>query len=118
MQEARQLHNTLIGKSEGWKNHPALKMWIGHANGLALYHNIFLDHCINVHKIKVEKSSFIEIDSKVTFPWWIGNKYFIAAHKSNLLRKNESFYRQYGWTEPLDLPYIWPNSNLEKKCKS
>jgi hypothetical protein len=27
---------------------------------------------------------------------------------SNLIRKNPQHYSQYGWTEPQDLPYIWP----------
>lgn len=32
----------------------------------------------------------------------------VSAHRSNLLKKDYAFYSEYGWTEPLDLPYIWP----------
>lgn len=31
-----------------------------------------------------------------------------ASHRSNLLRKEPEYYTQFGWTEPPDLPYVWP----------
>ena len=31
-----------------------------------------------------------------------------ASHRSNLLRKDPEHYMQFGWTEPPDLPYVWP----------
>ena len=31
-----------------------------------------------------------------------------ASHRSNLLRKEPAHYTQFGWTEPPDLPYVWP----------
>jgi len=32
---------------------------------------------------------------------------FVNRH-SNLLRKMPEHYKQFGWTEPDTLPYIWP----------
>ena len=43
-------------------------------------------------------------------PKWLGNKKFHASHRSNLLRKDREWYSQFGWTEPDDLPYIWPTN--------
>ena len=39
--EAYQILNVLTGKSKGngWKNHPAVKMWKGYENALKLYLN-------------------------------------------------------------------------------
>jgi hypothetical protein len=42
------------------------------------------------------------------YPPWLGDEAFHASHRSNLLRKNPEWYGQFGWTEPDDLPYVWP----------
>jgi hypothetical protein len=41
-------------------------------------------------------------------PPWLGDNTFHASHKSNLLRKDPVWYGQFGWSEPTDLPYVWP----------
>ena len=41
-------------------------------------------------------------------PTWLGNEAFHASHRSNLLRKDAVHYSQFGWSEPADLPYVWP----------
>jgi hypothetical protein len=41
-------------------------------------------------------------------PPWLGDPALHASHRSNLLRKDAQFYRRWGWTEPPDLPYVWP----------
>lgn len=33
---------------------------------------------------------------------------FHASHRSNLLRKDPVWYSQFNWTEPNNLPYVWP----------
>jgi hypothetical protein len=48
------------------------------------------------------------VNKSFSYPDWFGNKEFHASHRSNLLRKDPEFYGKYGWTEPHDLPYIWP----------
>ena len=42
------------------------------------------------------------------YPKWLGNEAFHASHRSNLLRKDSIHYGQFGWTEPHNLPYVWP----------
>ena len=41
-------------------------------------------------------------------PNWIGCDAFHASHRSNLLRKDATWYGQFGWQETADLPYVWP----------
>jgi hypothetical protein len=95
----------------GWSNHPAAKMWNGYENALVSY-GLFIckewigrdynDTCFD--KIL----SYCDEDANTTLPPWLGNEDFHAAHRSNLLRKDPIHYGQFGWTEPNDLPYIWP----------
>ena len=118
----------------GWPNHPASKMWDGHKYHLGIY----LLAGIQVleergkyypeiqKKILDEMEKFIDTGA----PKWLGNPEFHASHRSNLLRKvklaqekarlskkdkhikdaryMKEWYDQFNWSEPNDLPYIWP----------
>lgn len=83
-------------------------------------------------KTEIEMKKFSDTGA----PSWLGNIEFHASHRSNLLRKvNEAiqkavdaintnhsrrdhyikvaeymkqWYSQFGWTEPSNLPYVWP----------
>jgi hypothetical protein len=102
----------------GWKNHPASKMWQGSKTYLCEY--LVALH-IQLNKIgRNYPKTFDEIiailcklpASEDKKPPWLGDPAFHAAHRSNLLRKDTekgwNWYHQFGWTEPEDLPYIWP----------
>lgn len=52
VREAKQILNVLEGKSKGYKNHPAVLMWKGFEKELKHYYNIFLNECLEIHKIK------------------------------------------------------------------
>ena len=41
--ETHQILKVLSGESEAWKNHPAVKMWIGFDNSLIEYFNLNVD---------------------------------------------------------------------------
>jgi hypothetical protein len=41
-------------------------------------------------------------------PPWLGLEPLHASHRSNLLRKDPAYYGRFGWSEPPDLPYLWP----------
>ena len=45
----------------------------------------------------------------INMPPFIGNVDFHSSHRSNLLRKDFKYYSQFGWEEPINLPYIWGN---------
>ena len=113
--ECKQILRVLLGESGGWKNHPAVKMWEGHAGSLAEYGatvcsewvargfkdslmQFFTDNMFGVDRVK---------------PAWFGNEEFHASHRSNLLRKDLLYYSQLGWLEPPDLPYIWPTKDIK-----
>ena len=49
-----------------------------------------------------------KIPLRIKMPLWLGHSELHASHRSNLLRKDKSFYSQYNWNESADLPYVWP----------
>lgn len=53
-------------------------------------------------------SLLLKLTDNTDLPTWLGNEDFHAAHRSNLLRKDHVWYGIFGWTEPDDLPYVWP----------
>lgn len=112
--EAKQILMANLGMTAAWSNHPASKMWKFHSLSLALYGVYIctewirrgykdnqLDWFNNILKNK-------NINSSTELPPWLGDEQFHKSHRSNLLRKNFNYYSQYGWTEPIDLPYKWP----------
>lgn len=106
--EAHQILNTLQGRSRGWANHPATRMWRGFEDALGLY----LNTCILewTHRgYKNTMSMYSHVDaSKIVMPPWFGDDAFHASHRSNLLRKNFEYYSRFGWTEKPDMEYVWP----------
>jgi hypothetical protein len=109
--ETLQILNALTNPSYGWRNHPAVKMWKGHEQLLALYGleicrewiaRGYKDTCLD----KIQK--FAPADLITTQPAWLGDEPFHASHRSNLLRKEPAHYAQFQWTDGPDLPYVWP----------
>ncbi len=105
--EAGQILNTLEGRSVGWKNHPAVRMWVGHESGLRLYQNIIYDECIK-RGFKLVKSKKMDLPGIISLPDWIRDDRLCSSHRGNLLRKDPEYYGQFGWAESPDLPYWWP----------
>lgn len=106
--EAFQIIRTLKGESTGWQNHPALRMWVGHLDHLIHYYNCSLDVWEQRGYMNSKLQPMITAFSVVDPPFWLGDEKFHASHRSNLLRKAPEHYGQFGWTEPPDLPYVWP----------
>lgn len=103
--EAQQILNTLSGKSLGWKNHPAVKMWAGYENALSNY----LAFAINEWTARgyVNNMARPKFHSQLTMPRWWGGAIH-ASHRSNLLRKNPEWYGRLGWVEANNMEYVWP----------
>ena len=110
--EAYQILNTLTGRSTGWQNHPAVKMWRGHEKALSLYALVMCAEWRRRGYKDTMHGIISEIDATLTsaleYPEWVGDRAFHASHRSNLLRKDVFHYSQFGWTESPDLPYVWP----------
>jgi Pyrimidine dimer DNA glycosylase len=110
--EVLQILNVLKGGSEGWKNHPAVKMWKGYEESLIDYGIIVCDEWISrkyrdTCRQKIEAYQLTVPPNKL--PPWLGDPNFHLAHQSNLIRKYAEYYQPiFGKDIPNDLPYIWP----------
>lgn len=112
--EVLQILNALLGDSQGWRSHPAVKMWQGYETVLIEYGLVvceewtrrgYKDTCAEkIFQYLKHASAFVDA------PPWLGDESFHASHRSNLLRKDPDHYRQFNWTEGPDLPYVWPIS--------
>ena len=113
--EAMQILRTITGQSEGWRSHPAVRMWQGYPQALASYGIAICDEWRERGYFDTAGDWFSEwLDEHGTawspdlLPPWLGTPAFHASHRSNLLRKLPSHYAQFGWPEPPNLPYVWP----------
>lgn len=112
--ECLQILKAISDPSYGWQNHPAVKMWRGYTDRLVEYG---FKMCIEWKQRGFNDTCEAQIlrmlltappDDCGRTPLWMGNDSFHASHRSNLLRKDPQWYGQFGWTEPHDLPYVWP----------
>jgi hypothetical protein len=111
--EAKQILNALEGKTKGWVRHPAVRMWRGYENALKVYYNtVLLEWILRGYRNNME---FEQIVGDVVLPPWFGDDAFHASHRSNLLKKDPVWYGQFGWKEPDDLPYLWPEE-VSARC--
>lgn len=110
--EAKVILKTLNGESDGWKNHPAVRMWRGHE--LALCHYAIAicrewrQRGYRDQQLGWFVAHAVSLPCKTPDPPWLGDVAIHSSHRSNLLRKDPEWYGSYGWTEPPDLPYFWP----------
>lgn len=89
----------------GWANHPATKMWQGYEPALQAY----MYECIKEWIGRGYKNTIlVQAPTALIMPHWFGDISFHASHRSNLLRKDASYYSQFNWSEPNNLPYVWP----------
>ena len=111
--ETYQILRTLTGKSDSWKNHPAVKMWRGYEKALCAYGLAICEEWRYVRGYKDtcwEKIYDIEreFDGQpyVIPPWFTAE--LVESHRSNLIRKNPEFYKPKWPGTKENLPYIWP----------
>lgn len=109
--ECKQILRALLREVEGWKNHPATKMWTGCERALCEY---AIAICVEWRSRGFEDSLLSYFQDKLLElpetgnPQWLGSTEFHSSHRSNLLRKDANHYGQFGWTEDSTLPYFWP----------
>lgn len=86
----------------GWRSHPALKMWQGHANALAMYGiAVCREWRRRGYKDTLLPRFEALVDRREGFrrPAWFGDPAFHALH-----------YGRLGWAEGPGLPYVWPSA--------
>lgn len=107
------MHRDSLSTPSGWINHPAAKMWRNHRLTLVEYglaictewiNRGYRDSCYG----KIASFADRGMGQDLFRPSWLGDPDFHASHRSNLLRKDPVWYGQFGWSEPADLPYVWP----------
>lgn len=116
--ETKQILAALAGETKAWKNHPAVKMWIGHEKCLVVYGSFICQEWISRGYRDTTLPKIMDYHNKfdiktISFPIWFNNDRLFASHRSNLLRKNKEYYSQFGWSEPDNIPYFWPSDNYE-----
>ena len=102
--EAKQILDTLEGKSSGWRHHPAVKMWAGCEEALRQYLRVMIEEWVS--RGYRNTMAIPERCTEYTKPKWLGNEEFHASHRSNLKRKDGIYYGSFH--EPDNLPYVWP----------
>lgn len=112
--ECKQILKALRGeyaKTGAWVNHPATKMWRGYEWALCQYAATICEEWIKRGFKDSLLPYFIGYIPKYNpkFPTWIDDRPDVfASHRSNLLRKDANYYRQFKWREDASLPYVWP----------
>lgn len=112
--EVVQILKTLAGLTEGWKSHPAVRMWSKNQLNLAEYGFVICDEWIargftdaqrDVIRVLLENHEFYGSGH----PSWFGDPAFHLSHQSNLVRKFPRHYRHFFPDVPDNLPYVWPD---------
>lgn len=106
--ETLQILNVLTGVRTGWRNHPAVRMWVGYE--VALTH--YLAASIDIWRGRGFKNSVYACERRLAMtpvmPPWLGDERLHSSHRSNLLRKHPDWYCQFGWDDDPTAPYYWP----------
>lgn len=109
--ETKQILRALRCETEGWRMHPAARMWQGHEGALAQYGSISCRLWKQLGYTDTLLPYFEEMEEVYPSrekPWWISMDAFRRSHQSNLIRKDPAFYSHKWPGVPNDLPYLWP----------
>lgn len=90
--ETRQILNTLTGRSEGWKSHPAVLAFKGYEKFLAKYGLAVNSECLERGFKGNNKDFFNEVlasDFLDAEPTWLSNEAIFASHRGRLKCKGE-----------------------------
>lgn len=110
--EGLQILNTLAGFSDGWRAHPAVRMWRGAIPALIEY---TLCSCDLWTALGYKDSIADKIYDKfhpyfrfpIIIPKWCSNPRVIDSHKAMLYHKNPEHYKQFASYANIT-EYYWP----------
>jgi hypothetical protein len=113
--ETWQILNALNGKTKGWANHPASRMWRGFELRLVSYGIVICKEWIRRGYNDTMLPRFEELKNSLTSqrhdevdPAWLGRPDIHISHQSNLVRKDPEFYGPLFPDVSPDLEYVWP----------
>ncbi len=111
--EVKQILNALEGKSKGWVNHPAVKMWRGYEANLCIYgmrvcqewrNRGYNDSLMPEFMMRFNTYGLV----RAPCPPWVDDPRVHISHQSNLIRKDPAHYGPLFPGVPDNLPYYWP----------
>lgn len=109
--EAYQIINILTNqtKTTGWRNHPAVLMWVGYENALCHYYNCIVKEW--VRRGFKNQMKLYEVKKPVQMPWFVKNKFVNWSYQASLLRKNHEHYKRFFKVPKkyMEYSYIWPS---------
>ncbi|MFB8244863.1 MSMEG_6728 family protein [Streptomyces sp. NPDC055952] len=125
--EALRVLRGLVVPDYGWRNHPAVRMWVGYEEALVRYG---LEIC-RVWRDRGHQDTCAatmvadlaaarphapirdqqELAAEGELPPWLGDGPFHRSHRSALVRKDPEAYADLFPGVPDDLPYVWPDSD-------
>ena len=121
--EALQVLRAVTRETYGWKHHPAVLMWVGHAEALAAYGVAicaewtargYADTCAATIGADLAAAGLppprdqAVLAAEGLLPPWLGDERVHLTHRSALVRKDPDFYReQFPEADP-DVDYFWP----------
>jgi hypothetical protein len=111
--EAKQIIQALEGKTKGWVNHPAAKMWAGYLPLLKQYYNTSLQ----IWEKRGGKNKLLEpmdIGGDILYPEWWGWDHFHASHRAALYRKDPEYYAALFDCVYVEFGYIWPHKHTRE----
>jgi len=113
--EAFQILQAITDPTYGWQHHPAVNMWRGHDQALALYGVAACMAWIDRGKQDSMLHRFIPYltssVSELDYPRWLGLVPFHRSHQSNLVRKDAQHYGPQFPDVPNDCAYWWPTDH-------
>ncbi|MCJ7636175.1 MAG: hypothetical protein MUO21_01655, partial [Nitrososphaeraceae archaeon] len=117
--EAKQIIDTILGITKGWRHHPAVRAWEPFVIALKYYANCCIDEWIRRGK-KNTLPHYELPPGTITMPWWVKWDRLHQSHRAMLFRKNPFYYGDKFTVEQeyTLYGYIWPHSvDYENKNK-
>lgn len=116
--ETKQILQTLTGESDGWRNHPAVRMWYGYEHRLAIYGLYICSEwrCRGYEDNQFDwfeslRMEFAKSKVDAEYPAWFGDPQFHTSHQEKLVWKDPEYYNPIFELDYmiLDEPtYVWP----------
>lgn len=123
--ETLQILRALVLPDYGWRSHPVTRMWMGYVPALTVYGLAMVREWVSRGHADSTAPLISEFapDSAAAFdagtgpepvmPPWLGRPEVHVSHQSNLIQKAPDFYRDRFPGTPDNLPYSWPEPELE-----
>jgi hypothetical protein len=122
--EALQVLRAVTRLTYGWRRHPAVRMWVGYAEGVGAYGAVMCLEWVgrgNADTVagtigvdlaeaglpSVPRTQY-ELARASALPAWIGDDRVHASHRAALVRKDPAFYGAIFPDADPHLPYFWP----------